>query len=96
MLKFNFPLFGIRFLVVQFNSTVKRKANSAIEQQMFNGHEKLDRLLVSLLEFQFQLSQQKKNIIDPVFSNWVNFIKKLPIIICFEISECFKSIGFYL
>ena len=60
MLKFNFPLFGIRFLEIQFNSTVKRKANSAIEQQMFNGHEKLDRLLVSLLEFQFQLSQQKK------------------------------------
>ena len=35
----------------------KRKANSTIEQQKCKGHEKRDQLLVSKVEFNFQISQ---------------------------------------
>ena len=48
----------------------KRKTNSTIEQQKFKGQEKRDRLLISKVDFNFQISQRIKNLpIDTVFSN---------------------------
>ena len=38
-------------------SFVKRKAKFTIEQQKFKGHEKRDRILVSKVEFNFQIRQ---------------------------------------
>ena len=47
-----------------------------MEQQKCKGHGKCDRLVVSKMDFSFQISQRNKSLsIDPVFSNWVNFIK---------------------
>ena len=59
---------------VQFVSFDKRKANSTIEHRKCKGHEKLDRLLTSKIEFNYQISQRNnKNPINPVFSNRVTF-----------------------
>ena len=49
-LTFDFFLSSFRFL----------KINSTIEHQMCKGHEKHDGLLVSTVELNFQISQQKK------------------------------------
>ena len=38
-----------------------RRANSTVEQQKCKGHEKHDRLLVSKVEFNFQISHRNKN-----------------------------------
>ena len=50
-----------RGLTFDFFSFVKRKANSTIERQKCKGHEKPDRLLISLMEFNYQISQRNKN-----------------------------------
>ena len=39
----------------------KRKGNSSIEQQSCKGHEKRDRLLISKMEINFQISQRNKS-----------------------------------
>ena len=52
---------------------VKRKANFSIEQQKCKGHEKLDRPLVSKIEFKISQRNEKKLPFDSVFSNGVNF-----------------------
>ena len=60
-----------------FFSNVKKKANSTIEQQKCKSHEKRDRLLISKMEINYQISQRNKSLpIDPVFSNWVDFYQK--------------------
>ena len=67
------------FIQVQFISFVKRKANSTIEQQKCKGHEKRGRLLVSKVDLNYQISERSKKKLTyryPVFSNWVNLIKK--------------------
>ena len=72
----------------------KRKANSTIEQQNCKGHEKRDRLLILKEEINFQISQLNKSF-DPVFSYWVNFIKKVFIINCSTNSKSFKAMFFF-
>ena len=64
----------------------KREANFTIELQECKGH-----------GFSFQISQQKKYIlpIDPVFSSWVNFLKKLPIINFSSNSKSLKGIIYF-
>ena len=48
----------------------KRKANSTIEQQKSKRREKRDRLLISKIEINYQISQRNKSFtFDPVFSN---------------------------
>ena len=49
------------FFQVQSISFVKMKANSAIEQQNCKGHEKRDRLLISKMEFNYQISHRNKS-----------------------------------
>ena len=62
---------------VQFFFFVERKANSTIELEKCKIQEKREMLLVSKAEFNYQIFQRNENLlIDPVFSNWVNFIKK--------------------
>ena len=46
------------------------------------------------MEFNFQISQRNKIFIDPFFSNWVNFIEKVPIINGSWNSKSFKDIFF--
>ena len=41
---------------------VKRKANSTIEQHNCKGQEKRDRLLISKMEINYQISQRNKNL----------------------------------
>ena len=45
------------FFKVQCISIVKRKASSFMEQQKCKGHEKRDRLLISKMEINYQISQ---------------------------------------
>ena len=47
---------------VHFFSFVKRKANYIIEQQKCKRHKKRNRPLVSIMEFNFQISQRNKKI----------------------------------
>ena len=76
---------------------VKRKAKFTIEQQKWKGHEKCDRLLILKMERNNQISQRNKSLrIDPVFSNWVNFNKKVSRLNCFANSNSFKAIYFFL
>ena len=66
---------------VQCIFIVRRKANSNIEQQKCKGHKKRDRLLVSKVEFSYQISSEVKSLrIDPIFSYWVKFMKKLSLV----------------
>ena len=59
-------------------SFVERKVSSTIEHRNCKAHEKRERLLISKVDFNFQISQQENNIpIDPFCSNWSNFIKKM-------------------
>ena len=62
---------GLIFFQVHSISFVKKKANFNFEQQ------KCNRVLVSKVKFYFQIFQGI-NILptNPVFSNWVEFIKK--------------------
>ena len=71
-----FRLLVFDFFQVQFLSFVTR--NYTIEQHKFSGHQNRDPLLVSKVEFNFQISQwnKKKLSFDPVFSNWVIFLIK--------------------
>ena len=46
---------------VQPISIVKRKANSIIEQKKCKRQEKRDRLLISKMEINYQISQRNKN-----------------------------------
>ena len=55
---------GLTFDFFQFISNVKRKANSTIDEQNCKGHKRRDRFLVSKEEFNFQVSQRKKNFTD--------------------------------
>ena len=69
--------------LVQCIFIVKRRAKSIIELQKCKGQEKRDRLLISKMENNYQISQ--RNIfdrIDPILSNWVNFNKKVSIVNC--------------
>ena len=67
---------------VQCISIVKRKANSTIEQQKC-------KLII-------KFSREIKNIpIDPVFSNWVNLIRKVFFMNCSTNSKSFESIYFF-
>ena len=45
------------FFSVNFFIFVERKAKSTIEQQNCKGHEKCDRLLISKMEINYQISQ---------------------------------------
>ena len=59
---------------MQCISVVKGKANSIIDQQKCEGHEKCDRVVISKMEINYQISQRNKILPnDPVMSNWVNF-----------------------
>ena len=63
---------------------------------MCKGHEKRDRLLVSKVEFKFQMSQRNKKLsIDPVFSNWVEFIVKVPTSLLLEIQRALRASIFF-
>ena len=69
MLSFDFPQFDFSGKSVQCISIVKRKANSTIKQQKRKDYEKRDRLLISKMEINYQISQLNKNLrIDPVFT----------------------------
>ena len=58
---FDFSRFDLRlFLSVQCISIVKRKANYTIEQQNCKGDETRDRLLISKMETNYQISQRNK------------------------------------
>ena len=59
--------FGLTFQV-QCISIVKRKTNSPIEQQKCKGHEKRDRLLISKMEINHQISQRNKSCLLIQFS----------------------------
>ena len=60
---YDFFISSVHFIL--FN----RKPNSTIEQQKCEGHDKLDRLLVSNVEVNFQISQRNKKLpLDLVFS----------------------------
>ena len=48
------------FFEVQCISIFKRKKNFFIEQQKVKGHEKRDRLLISKMETNYQISQRNK------------------------------------
>ena len=50
------------------------KANSTIEQRKCRGQEKRDQLVISKMEFNYQISQQKKNILA-INSVWFSFLK---------------------
>ena len=53
--------------------------------------------LISKVDFNFQIFQRNKFFSNfPVFSNWVNFIKKVSIIHCSWSSKIFKAIYFPL
>ena len=57
-------LFFFRCLIFDFFqgrliSFIKRKANSIIQQQKFEVHEKHDRVLISKVDFVFQISLSK-------------------------------------
>ena len=58
------------FFEVQCISIFKRKKNFFIEQQKVKGHEKRDRLLISKMETNYQISQRNK-----IFTYWSNFLK---------------------
>ena len=81
---------------IQSLSYIKRKANSTIEQQNI-------KVTKNVIDFQFRKwkliirfpSEIKVLRIDPVFSNWVNFNKKVPIINCSLNSKSFKAICFF-
>ena len=73
-------IFAILLLIslqVHFICFVKRKEISTIEQRKFKGHKKRDQIPVSKMDFP---SEIKILPTDPVFSNWVSFIKKVSII----------------
>ena len=55
-LTFDFFLFSVHFLF-------KRQANSTIEQLKCEGHKKRDRLLISKVKFNFEISQRIKKFI---------------------------------
>ena len=74
-------------------SNVKRKANSTIEHQKCKGHDKRDRLLTSKMKNIRFPSEIKVIRIDPVFSNYVNFNKKVFIVNC--ATKSFKAIYFF-
>ena len=69
----------------------------ALQLRKGKGVEKHDRVLFSKLVFIFQISQrsEKKIAIDPVITNWVNFIKKESGINCSRNSMSFNAIHFY-
>ena len=92
-----FAVWFLTFFQVQLISFVKRKVNSTIEQRKLEGHEKLDRLLVSngLNFFRF-LREINFLPYDPVFSSWVVFIGKVSIVNYSRNSKTFKAIYFYL
>ena len=50
------------------------------------------------MEFNFQISQrnEKKLPVDPVFINWVNFIKNVLFINCSRNLKSFKTIYFFV
>ena len=49
------------------------------------------------MEMNYRISQRNKVLpIDPVFSNWVNFNKKVSILNCSTNSKSFKAICFFL
>ena len=81
---------------VQSLSYIKRKANSTIEQQNI-------KVTKNVIDFHFRKSKLiirfpseiKVLRIDPVFSNWVNFNKKVSIINCSTNSKSFKAICFF-
>ena len=63
---------------------------------MCKSHENCDQLLVSKVEFNYQNSQQNVFLpTDPVFSIWVNFIKKVLTRNFSRNSESFKTICFF-
>ena len=72
------------FFLSSAHCLVKSKPNSTIEQQKCKGHEKLERHLISKLEFDYQASQQNKSLPndDPVFCNCVSFIEERSNINC--------------
>ena len=48
------------FSLAQFISSVERKTNCTIEQQKCKGHKNCDRLLVSNVDFNIQISQRNE------------------------------------
>ena len=75
----------------------KRKVDSTTEQQNCKDHEKHDRPYFGKWKLMIRVNSEIKVLpIDPVFSNWVNFNKKLSIINCSKKSKSFEAIRFFL
>ena len=73
-LKFNFRSSTFDFFLSYIHFFLKRKANSPIEQQKCKVTKKRDQILVSKVEFNFQIcSRTKKIIYRSSFSNSINF-----------------------
>ena len=68
-----FSSLTIDFFFSSVHFFVKRRKTPLIEQQMCKGHKTGARLLGSKVDF---------NLTDPVFSNWVNFIRKVSTLNC--------------
>ena len=67
-----------RFFLSSIFFFVKRRAKSTVEQQKCKNHLKRDRLLVSKVELNYQISSEIKSVrFHQVFSNWDNFMEKL-------------------
>ena len=86
---FNFYLSSLHFLCL------KEGKLSTIEPQKGKTQEKGDRLLVSKMNFNFQISLRNKKPIDSVFSHWASFIEKVPMKNCFKNSKNLKDIVFF-
>ena len=66
------------YAILKFNSifTLKIKKKLALHYESEKGA----KALTIKENFNLQISQRKNLMIDPVFSNWVNFIIKVPVI----------------
>ena len=68
-----------------------------MEQQKGKGQKKPDQLLVSKVEFIFRYPSEVKYLpFDPVFSSWVNIIKKCQSYVVLEIERAIRASIFYL
>ena len=90
-----FWFFAVWLIFFKFSKfpLLKGKQNPLSISKTSKGHEKRERLLISKMEINYEISQCNQILpIDPVFSNWVNVNKKVSITNCPVNSKSFKAI----
>ena len=76
------------FFKIKSISFVYMKTKSNIKWENCKGNEKRDCLLDLKMDFNFQTFQRTKKLaIDPIFSNWVKFNKKVSIKLLWKFKE---------